>query len=226
MDTPYDYIQIVKDADWSLIGIIPPGTYNNKIKNKLNSEQQSGNYITEENVDLQSTTNQIKEPILNQKFSEQENLQYHNKTKNFDFYNSELESQETFATNTFPMPQKLSEATIINLPKTSRRKPITQLISKNLSQTYNENSSDLFLKGPDDVLDFNLKSKCTNNKFLVKKSEKLPVTFKTPKYQLSTNDITFSKQNATYEPQTEKLFNLSSLTMTHNRENLLVGFGK
>jgi len=42
MATPYDYVQIVADDDWGLVGIVPPGGIGERIKNMSVNKKEEG----------------------------------------------------------------------------------------------------------------------------------------------------------------------------------------
>lgn len=59
MAKPYDYVQIVHDDDWSLVGIVPSGDIGNKMRNMSTHNNKTGPLLASSNV-----THKVSEAIV------------------------------------------------------------------------------------------------------------------------------------------------------------------
>lgn len=200
MAKPYNYIQIVQDDDWSLVGIIPNGTSSNKI-DKLATETSQPINITK------TSSTQLVSEISNSSPFKQAFTSI--QSDPFTSTHSSNVTNITTSGSIFPVskdiPHKISEATVINYPNTSRRQPVTNIITYPTPMTPADS-----IRGHNSQLNLSpkkLNSSSKQNPHVLTGIVNDNVTQLMPLSHNSLDGI-----------------NLSSLAVAHAKDSLLVGF--
>lgn len=62
---PFDYVQIVVDDDWGLVGIVPPGNAGDRAKKLVNKFPLQNSTQTQSKIEIQQESQVIKQPPRN-----------------------------------------------------------------------------------------------------------------------------------------------------------------
>jgi hypothetical protein len=208
MSLPYNYIPIVIDDDWGLMGIIPPGL--KKIADSIDSEEESNVFET----DLKNLSQEIIENKMSQKGPEA--LNFGNLQK---MNNSMLTDDDQVDIDDMNSPTKLISklAPIItrinNPPPQSNRTKISEYSD----ETNHNHENEIFMV-----------PKSNPNILTGITIDEIPVTrsFLRRENFNEINTTGNSASNSNRSDTSNFLDNLSSLAVVRNKNSFLVGLGK
>lgn len=241
---PYDYVQIVVDDDWGLVGIVPTGGAGERMKRMSLRSIKYLDENTNEKASKREGTGGVGlvASILNDNKSAYDS---HRKSrlKGYDQGNTNILRDPIVMTGSDNnVPNKIAEATVINVPTATRRKPVTRIITKAESMLslqpqitpaeFPQDSITLsdvnkFSRSNPNVIsgmfDSNYMSSKQHN--LKNSNEPTSKSVHNPETTNESNDQLFTSAYG-YSQMPETLGNISSLAVVRGKDNILIGFGK
>lgn len=208
---PYDYVQIVVDDDWGLLGIVPPGGAGERMK-KMSIP-----------------------PVkpLHESRSEKKSNDQTNTTVSF---NNPSNQKDIKSGNN--IPNKVAEATVINVPSAgTRRKPVTRIITKpeSVASLPPQITPAEIPRDSITLSDVNKSSKSNPNvisgmfdyNYLSgKQDDNTESRSKLVYNQVIMDDSDKQIFTSSYDKMPETFGNISSLAVVRGKDNILIGFGK